>query len=1249
MPQTPPTGRHAEQGAPRPRLAEELASSNDDEGRRDAAAYTLGDMLSQLDDGDDDGDTFDPIHWLNTRLAADDVLSAPLRATAVKSATAPLHRLDDALSALLTAASLARSDIDTSIAAEVESSSRAVPLIVPRIAALAQGAERVHTRLQKVLEPHPADPSHQTPNSSLAHLAHLHDLHSQLASYQALLRLASSWSTLSTDIPALLTEAAAPGVSSQDALVSFTSVSIRLVEARESLEVFGTAHEALEKETLLNGLTDTFVTAVVPAMATMIRRLDARDHISTLGSVDSADTTSDVDLIKSYSDLLQRVGRAEKFGEIWSDTRTAPFLEKWHRALATSAAQPEPASRPHLPLSSSLVPLLTDFVDLVNAERLYARLLHPSSALQALQSFVIALVQRMMPALHARIEKMQQIQSEQNISEALRVARAIREKGREVEKIFARLAAAEALQSGSQGDVAGPAADLGRASVDAALSAATDRARRGSSPAAIRARRSSIQPALPTKSDGNSLVDAARSPSAAGVRDFASAYYSVLSPLWASFEIDETVHFSSRFEQEARGLIVSSSVRGEEYLDHASQSISRSLAILIDLSEDALSHCLELSRGIQGGAMVRAVDSVASASLTQTARRIEAACRSTWLLSVNASGSNGKEWVVFGRIAAFLATFSRIFAQSRSLEDHIIRGLRSVAEAFSSQDNHSESSRGTTPADVYTKLISLQAKAETEWTGVAPNALELAVLSARARVLEDAREQQVRKKILRLGLKAESSNGHVEGFAIGTPFRAHTSLSATQVSSSPLSDTLLPLLTGALGQTLAAPLHSLVVLPLVSIMALLHDYASLPHWTSEKLPGQIANEFQLSMPSFSLGPTEAMQAVGEALLGLVRELEVWIDDAGVKWALLLMQRNTAQAANSREGQAGGQDEREYVPSSTEQRRTSMLPPSPSSSPTRSRQQRRKSSFMPVATPDETDEGLAESGSADYLNSGRLNPSNTVGTPESPLNAMAPAVSPLDPVAPGNGSDEALSGTHRSAPRQNAHTTDADMGRNREAEVDLLPLYISMLLTHFISFHLMKRVLPLLPLPPRSADGSSQMSSDSRSGRPQRHMTEKGWKQLCADIDYLDQILGALDQSRGANAHSGGVGEEEVNADIDARLRNWKEVVGRGYREADSEPSLDEFGYHSPFEGNAGPAQADHRVPAERAAAAAPSDGSRSASPAAGSSVRQMFQAQRQRQQNAAAKSQSGTSTPRGGETQSRNIVDLGAMNVGMGW
>ncbi|PWN21177.1 hypothetical protein BCV69DRAFT_282668 [Microstroma glucosiphilum] len=1268
-----------------------------------------------------DSDDFDPASWLDAQLDS----SSPQNS----AASAPLPSLDTSLSGLLTKISLARSDVSASVDREIAAAKRNVPRIMGELGWIGKSVEGLDAKLTDLgRQALPSGSGSQTSRATeangevgngitdpekdsakqdpLARLADLHKLHTHLGSYRALLRLASSWSTLSSDVSLLLTEASQSTTSSVDSLANFNSASLRLKEARESLEVFGSEKEGKEKAALLGRLTDSFEAAVGPKLVAKVRSLQ-----SDTGGIGTASPASSetLEIIKSYASVLTRVGRGAAFGEYWRGTRRQAILEHWSKAQLLEAQSASSSNIPASPNATALSVYLPSFfsslLNLLATERIYMPLLYPSNQHEALDLFLTSTLSMLKPSLRERIASVKQYRKDESLNESLRLVRTIRERGREMEKILARLAAATATPV-AEADVHGMRKTSSQTSLEnpvtsPPLAKSSEHASGGQSYLDVQAtplgrRRSSARrpsAALPPSNRRISMVGAegqanGNSPSIAQTQaqavdfEFADVLYSSLLPMWETYAESELALFQNSWSRESKALSLlhsnhaSDGSVGDEMLPSALDRLQRSFSALSDSSEDALSRCLELTRGLGARGMLNALDAVVSSSIEASAREVEESCRRTWssLVGPNSHAPVGREWSAFGRIITALAGLRTVFKKAEDLQALLVEGLRESANLLLTfSPGAAVSIKDQALPD---KLAKLKGTNGSGINGPVPTSAEMLVL-LESSLASSEQEKATREQIVTLAAARHSI------IASGaSAMHSHNTLVRPQALP------LLPRLSQSLPTVLNPLLHSMLVLPLVPVLSLLSQYPSLPTWTSTTLPGQVSNEYQLAMPSFSLGPTEVMQTVGESVLGLVRELESWMGEAGWKWGvelLLLRERGTEDdSAGATAEEAAGKKEREKK----ERRRSSMLPPgrsesngSTSTTTTTGKDHRRRSSFLP---PTASNQGRDSSSPTRHrsqasiispqqeLNlSGGLTVPNrdtltlTGETSTSPAE-VTPPFSRRDTGQEDGASSEALSDL--ATAMQPTSSEQEQQSQSQVHSESLLPVFISRLLSYLIT-HLLTHILPALP--------------------PIERISDAGWRQLEADLEWLKRVVGVLEgggsaeieSEREAGTEAGPDGEEQATSELQ-RLDSWRKVVGLGVGHpallplasspastsatattatgkaaAAAAAARDEFGY-VPFYASPSTAGASGRAPT------VPGTGPSALDPI---SVRQMLQSQRR----------SGASTPTGGAAgrpDSRGPpptsgaggngsgtagggggggrqVDLNAMsvNVGMGW
>ncbi|CAO1632144.1 unnamed protein product [Sympodiomycopsis kandeliae] len=1185
-----------------------LASLDDDD--LHTKALKKSKPSDKVDEESDDDDHFDPATWLNRQL--DDMTSDS------SSASAPLASLDESISSLLTKVSLARTDLADEMDDEMDRAARTVPRIATQISSIGRNAANVKVKLDTLLNNtsmhQVADVSRKseqavadinTAEDPLARLSEIYTLHSQLSSYRTLLRLASSWSTLSADVSSLLAEAVTPEIDPASALANISSASLRLKEAKDSLDVFGGSKEGEEKAALLDRLMTSFEAVLCPRLVSSISKLQQPQSSSAVASGD------DLEAIKTYSVILSRLDRQNTFVATWRSTRLAPLLDNWTKSqvLEDIANQSRPASDDGIALSVFLPTFLAKLPTLLTTERVYASSLFANDVVTALDLLVDTTLQGLQPSLKDRITRAQTFHGHQGLAESLKIVRTVREKGREVERILSRSAATsvapdqdytddnEAIgRQRKASDATSQNGDVGGTGHPQTSPVARRRSlsrRLSRSGNASIQRRQSFQPSNDGDAELNTALrstkdeNQARDSVAPDHRHFAftKSLYASLSSIWESYPVSESRLFTSLWNQE-KSMLSSHSSRqqnevvgvGDENLRHILENLQRSWTIIAELSEDATARSLEITRGLGAHSLIKVIDQTASVVINTAAKEMEEACSRVWHVFVNphSSVASGREWTAYGRIVSIVNGLKKFTQSITDLHASLVSEFKESATILAGIDQ-------TLSSDISEKLTKMRGANGAGVAGPVPTKSEMNQL------LECPMARSREGKEVRDIILAQS--------AIGSAAALPQSRSST---STPSSMPFLPLLldtSKALASLYGPVLHSLVVLPLVPILSALSKYKDLSHWSAATLPGQVANEYQLSMPSFSLGPTETMQNVGEGVLGLVRELESSLQEEAVIYGVGILARSEDQpgadaaALKKERRKSSVMGDLASGTSSSEQGDPGLSP----------REHRRRSSLMPM------------SGASSFAA-----PSSSHLSAADKRSSVSPqplATSPLDlspPISRHNTSNQN---------GMQANGDESPQGHNsgqNNASADVLPNYLAILL-RLLTDQLLSVVLPQLP---RATE-----------------ITNAGWDQLEADMDYLQRIIGAL----AVDTAAASTPDQDTSqpTDVKASLAQWKDRVGVGA------VSQSIFGYKYQF--------ARESIPRESS-----ENPSRTSTPLGGSrlepsNLRQMLQSQRR----------GGTPRPDSpaqkggipGKAQNRDsnqdgggyTVDFNAMNVGMGW
>lgn len=690
---------------------------------------------------------------------------------------------------------------------------------------------------------------------------------------------------------------------------------------------------------------------------------------------------------------------------------------------------------------------------------------------------------------------------------------------------------------------------------------------------------------------------------------FSHVLFSALYPIWDSYPAAESQLFEHLWNEEKLTLPsrpsdsqAASSGLGDEHFRDVLEQLQRSWTIVAELSEDATARCLELTRGVGSSVLIRTIDVHASRILTEAAEEVERVCRRVWdgLTYPPQGVASGREWTAFGRVASLMKGLKKLSQRVQDLHDFLVNELKESAGILNDREKTSDDFTAE-------KLTKLHGSSGAGINGPAPQQSEM-------------------KMWLNTSLSQDPGQKQAIDTVIGCVSSSNVSrLSHTQpvASSHPAPLPLLSLTSKAI-QTVCAPVvHSLLVLPLVPMLSALVQYSSLSHWSASTLPGQVANEYQLSMPSFSLGPTETMQSVGEGILGLVRELEGWLADEGVVYGVGILTKPSAAAAVSDGGPLLSSTSDSAL--KKERRRTSMLPDAGMSktadsdlTATSPKEHRRRSSLMPMAGPNSFGAGSSPSDKR-----GSVSPQPFVST--SPLD-ISPPMSRRDTSTSTNG----VTAGGIEQRRQSSATSGRE---DSLTPADILPEYLVILL-RLLTKQLLSVVLPQFP--------------------PEAEMSAAGWKQLQADMDYLQNVIEAL----ALDGLSGAADAQQSQDGGMVSMAGWKDCVGTASSRGERQGAI--HGYQSAL----ALSQQQGGEFASQAASLAAAEGddattrSQQTSRLGTQSVRQMLQSQRRgggtpRSDSPVPKGKSGEKRPEG-ENNANNAnnpytVDFNAMNVGMGW
>ncbi|PWN42134.1 hypothetical protein IE81DRAFT_323782 [Ceraceosorus guamensis] len=695
----------------------------------------------------------------------------------------------------------------------------------------------------------PADPA-----TVLARLAALSTLRSRMTAARDVLRLAESWSTLSVDVAAYLSDA------------KYVLASNRLAEASSSLAVFERTPEYEGRSTLLRSLVDALETQLRPLIL-------------------QAATAQDVEASMAHANVLRNVGRSEEYADLWRRARRAAVVETW---TGTSS---EPLKR----CDQGWPSLIASVTALLEAESETIPRLFPADPRGALSALIVSCLEALEPSFSATLRDAAERAQDEAVLLVLRAYDAACGASASWASLLSEhliptsvsqhAAHSPTVTVTARSSSTSPRLEMkhvGRSQRSASISKSKRASRRASLlPPLDTARGSSDDADLVIASAGTHPGSAAQAQpmqasSLAGLLPVPSPWEAVL---WSAF----TPHQVMYADFEARHLQAAwdrsrAARQGSEMLALSHDELLKDVRFTATLAEEALSRAVRLTHGLAAPQVLSRVDQLVENAVEQTRqhqeRQAQVAIEETRLKAGQAlangeeSYGEGDEWRAFEAGIAQVRAAKAAAVRIDSLEDKLALGFNDVASAVIGLGTR-------TGEDALKRLLS--SGPEGAQAGFALLAAQLDHSSSVPRsAFEAIRAHRMHIGSGRNGSAALRSAGGID----------HRN-SLTQPTASKLgapSSALLPRSRSALRAYVRALQRAQCDVILAPLLPHLEGYAALPAWEATRLPGA-SNEYDLAMPTFSLSPTRTIGRIGESLLDLPRLLEVWADDSALGWAM----------------------------------------------------------------------------------------------------------------------------------------------------------------------------------------------------------------------------------------------------------------------------------------------------------------------------------------------------------------------------
>ncbi|UZJ53046.1 hypothetical protein CBS101457_002366 [Exobasidium rhododendri] len=815
--------------------------------------------------------------------------SSPSSSNAPQSSS-DLNMLESHLSSLSTTLTFSRQDTLSVIDSTISNVTNAIPklgleLRLMKDAALTLKASidnlrrqalnptSISSNDQQASSSSSSSSSSNTASEALQRLSALSTLHSRMSAARDVLSLAESWSTLSADVTSFLSES------------KFASACSRLAGTKSSLSVFERTPEYESRKILFEGLCDSLIGGILPSLANAVKEKNVFDS-------------------QQIAEIFVKIGREDQFAERWRSLRTESWLLQWKNARIGEEMGGRNENATHFVY---FVPTAyDDFRELLNEETMFAPSLFPKDPRKSMELFTSSAQLALEPSFQSRLLSSMQQHEHEGLLVLVRIHTAIKDAIIGFSKALSR------VEAGSErpGSVS-PTQTLNGPIVDhspIAMSPLNEHKQMGTasqspiSPNATRPRLSSshsrklshrrlnVNLAAPnakssSNSDaqddffqnGNSIVRQSTSNTLLGYLPEPSDWERILLDPIVEFQLDYG-HLEATFltkeaakASRANEAAAATAPRMGANANFDSLLLGAQIGNLLwedckmvrTLAEDATQRSVSLMYGLASAELIASLDQVYVQIFEKFRRRVEerskgvveAARRqasgrldSTREGLQNSSSVEEDQWKAIEESVGLLSIMHQAEQSIEAVERHVAEQLKDVGEMILNA--------ATTSG--YDAMLRLCGHGSPQGTTKTP----LAVLIRRYstplesgslfRVLEGAR------MVARESRNTTSTLVKRQDLLVESKFTLMKQIDVVQ--------------------------NHLIDMTLAPLMSYLELYTQLPIWEASRLPGSV-NEYELTMPTFSLSPTEEMSRIGEGLLDLPRLLEAWSDNDDLRWAV----------------------------------------------------------------------------------------------------------------------------------------------------------------------------------------------------------------------------------------------------------------------------------------------------------------------------------------------------------------------------
>lgn len=766
------------------------------------------------------------------------------------SSSIPLPELDMKLASLLGVLEHACQDTSAQVERAIEDVSRSVPRLTFDLQLKRENVVLLRFTLESIRKRSVEAAAHNETSQVMHRLKVLDTIKTRMEAARDVLREAEAWSTLESEVTALVQEQ------------SYAKAAERLAEANKSMVVFQNSPEYEQRRSLMVSLQNGLEAGL---SASLVTAINARD----------------VNACKNYYAIFGQIQRETEFRNYYFGSRRTHLLSDWqyaklldcptvNRADVSSISSRPSSPAPPVPFSIYLPNFYTRLQNSLNEETLQIPAIFPDP-LDTLSSFLQSTIDSLVPSLPQRISDLSNSHGPQLLNELIRTYHSTEEFAIAVDRIFSRMTAALSPATPASSTLSPSTPKRGSVSSEpgpptpgAPPNSALKRIRRQSKAMSISRRHSrgglGAFGAAPPHLNGSVISPHGRMSIAEASEPVRAWETSLFEPFldWQAEYADlETRLLNSEVAQLTSGqdatafLLSSASIADDNDNSSASSSQRKNVAkTLLDqslgvfgLAEEAMGRCMALTHGYGAAAYVEAVDMIVKTFLHKErdtlSRAVDMRTRRRRSMAATSDGDGSieysqEDWATFQLALRLLDASRTIWNRVGTLETKVIARLVDVASLMKEAriDPLSQVVPGTSKG----ALVLL-------WQST----LNSAALNSLVDGIEQYHQNPQAGAAPNLFVKAKSA-----------------SIDLTRASQ--------------------LFLHNTILAPLIQA---LDRYPALSVWSqgSDSRQDNRGAAFDLHIPNFSLSPSETITHVGEGLFNLPGLFEAYAEDDALGFSL----------------------------------------------------------------------------------------------------------------------------------------------------------------------------------------------------------------------------------------------------------------------------------------------------------------------------------------------------------------------------